>query len=460
MRDPHARPGGASSSLIVVLGMLSAFGPLSIDLYLPGMPQLIAELGADHSLGQATLSASMIGLAAGQLLLGPLSDRYGRRTPMLIGVGVFALMSVVCALAPNMPVLLAARVVQGLGGSAGIVITRAIIRDVSSGAEAARAFAMLAAILGITPVLAPLLGGALLLITDWRGLFLALAVIGAALVALIWFRVPDTLPAERRVDAGLRALGAEAAGVLRNRPFVVMAIALALGSLALFNYVSMSAFVLQEQFGFDEQQFSIAFAVNSFGILGGSMLGRWLVGRMRVRVLAVGALVVSTLASAALLVLSLAGAPLVAVLVPLFFAVSVHGVVLANTTALAMSSVSRAVGTASALLGALQMGTGALVPPLVSLGGVTMTLMAGTMLTGAAFGLLVLLAALRRWRYADALRPRPALRARAPLGACDGAPSRTARRRSGRDRRGARPHRRRRRSGRRIVYETDRRRLD
>lgn len=399
MAKPAPSAPAASRGLILALGLLSAFGPLSMDLYLPSLPTLIADLGTTEAMGQATMGASMIGLAFGQLIFGPISDRIGRRVPLIIGVAAFALLSIACAFAPSIELLLLARLLQGLGGSAGIVVSRAIVRDLYQGAEASRAFALLAALLGIAPVIAPLIGGALLLITDWRGLFIALAIIGALLLALAWFAVPETLAPRDRSAAGMREQLSEIGAVVGNGRFIMFTAVLALASLGLFSYISMSSMVFQSGFGFTAQNYALLFAVNAAGMLIGTWLGRAVVRRIGPGRLAGLGILIGTVAAVSFAVLAWMQAPLPALIVALTTMLFVHGLILANVTALAMDAMSRGVGTASAVLGAIQMGIGAIVPPLVSLGGVDAVVMGAVMAAGFVASLvlfLIIAARLRR----------------------------------------------------------------
>ncbi|GGH45307.1 multidrug effflux MFS transporter [Microbacterium album] len=376
--------------MVVALGLLSAFGPLSMDLYLPALPALVADLRIPDPLGQATMSANMVGLAAGQLLLGPLSDRFGRRRPMLIGLAAFAVLSLACAFAPTIETLLIARAAQGIAGSAGIVIARAVVRDMFTGEESARAFAMLAAVVAIMPIIAPLLGGGLLLVTDWRGLFVALAGIGVLLLALAWITVPDTLAPEHRHAGGVSEQLSEMGRMVRNHRFALSALALGLAGLGLFSYISMGPIVLQEQYGLSPQAFSLVMTVNAVGILIGTQISRRIVGRFGVARLAVGSVAVGAVGATAFTVVALLGLPLPVLLVPLFGTILVHGAMLANVTALALAPFSRGAGAASALLGMTQFGMGALVPPLVSLGGTSAPLMGVCMAAGMLLSLVLL----------------------------------------------------------------------
>ncbi|HZE04452.1 MAG TPA: MFS transporter, partial [Solirubrobacteraceae bacterium] len=179
---------------IVILGALSAFGPLSLDMYIPGLPSLTRQLGATASAGQLTVTGCMLGLGLGQLVAGPVSDALGRRRPLLTGLVGYAIASVLCAVAPSITVLVIVRLLQGMAGGVGIVIARAIVRDLSEGETAARVFSLLMAITGVAPVCAPLIGGQVLLITSWRGVFVILGVIGVPLIAGAWAWLPETLP--------------------------------------------------------------------------------------------------------------------------------------------------------------------------------------------------------------------------------------------------------------------------
>ncbi|NLT26559.1 MAG: multidrug effflux MFS transporter [Microbacteriaceae bacterium] len=395
MPEPISARGGAPRSLVPVLGLLSTFGPLAIDLYLPALPGLVVDLGATDSLAQFTIGAFMLGLALGQLIIGPLSDRYGRRPLLLTGTALFVVLSIACALAPTIELLIATRLVQGAVGAAGIVMGRAIIRDVLIGDAAARAFALFGAIIGIAPVIAPIIGAGLLQVTDWRGLFVALAVMGAGLTTLAALAVPETLPPERRTPAGLRAQLGSIVDVLRNRRFVACVAVLALASLGLFAYISMSSLVLQHEFDFDEGGFAIVFAVNGVGIMVGSMASRALTGPWSAARLALVGVSIGAVGSVALLVGALVGAPLIVLLAAMFVTVLVHGANLGNLTALGMTAIDRGAGTAAAVLGALQMSVGAIVPPLASIGGVSSIVMGATMSAGLV-GALALLLVIRR----------------------------------------------------------------
>lgn len=378
-------------SLLLALGALTAFGPLSLDVYLPSLPQLGSDLGASESLTQFTLSACMIGLALGQLLWGPISDRYGRRMPLFIAITGFIVTSLLCAVAPTIEVLIGIRIVQGLCGAAGMVIARAVVHDLFSGAEAVAAYSTLAAVLGITPVLAPLVGGGIALVSDWRGVFVTLAVIGALLLAVAALAVPETHAPDDRTAGGIRNDFRGIGAALTNGPFMLAAATLGLASIALFSYLQMSPFVLQQQYGLSPQGFALVFAANSVGILAAATLNRRLAHRAPAQRVVRWSLSIAAAAAIAVLLAGMLDSSLPWLLVPLFVVMSSHGINNPSLTALGLGQITRSAGSASAVLGTVSMLLGALVPPLVSLFGVSAAVLGGTMLA-ALVGALVLLA--------------------------------------------------------------------
>ena len=353
----------------MILGGLSAFGPLSMDMYLPGLPTLSRDLGASASTGQLTLTGCMLGIAAGQLFTGPLSDTLGRRRPLLAGLVGYVAASLACAVAPSIWTLILLRFLQGTLGGAGVVIARAIVRDLFSGAEAARIYALLMAVMGVAPVFAPLVGGQALAITSWRGIFVVLAAIGIPLLLSTTAWLPETLPPERRHSGGLGATLRTFGGLLRDRRFTAPATAFSLACAVLFAYIAGSSFVLEDLYGVSPQVFSLVFAVNSAGLVGMSQLGGRLVGRFGAAALLRCALGGVAAGSAAVLILTLTHAGLAPLLIALFVILSFNGMVFPNATAVALADQEGALGSASALLGMGQFGTGALIAPLVGLAG-------------------------------------------------------------------------------------------
>src|SRR3954471_16800112 len=277
-----------------------AIGPLSIDMYLPGLPEITRSLDASAAAVQLTLTAVVVGLALGQLVAGPLSDRIGRRRPLVVGLLAYSAVSLLCALAPSVGALTALRFLQGLAGGAGIVIGRAVVRDLYSGAAASRLFSSLMLVTGLAPILAPVIGAQVLKVTAWQGIFVVLAGLALATLTLAAVALPETLPPERRDRGGLAATLATLRGLLGERTFMGYALTAALAFGALFAYISGSSFVLQEVYGLSPQAFSLAFGANGLGLVAGSQINARLVGRFGPALLLRRALLVILAAAGAL----------------------------------------------------------------------------------------------------------------------------------------------------------------
>jgi MFS transporter, DHA1 family, multidrug resistance protein len=373
----------------LLLGGFTAFGPLSMDLYLPAFPQLAADLGASQAAVQLTLTADVIGLVVGQLVLGPLSDARGRRGLLIGSTLVCAIASALCALAPSAGVLAVWRFVQGASGGGGIVLARAIAADVAEGVAAARLFSLFMTVSSVAPIVAPVLGGGLLVATgSWRPMFWLLAGISVVLAAAAWRLIPETLPVERRHAGGLRQTGQAFVALARDRVFVGYALTVALAYASLFGYISGSSFALQEVYGLTATQFSLVFAANAAGMIVLGLANARLVRRFPVRRLLVVGLAASTVAAGVLLVAVLTGSGLVAVLAPLFVVVATRGLVSSNATVLGVQRASAA-GSASAILGALMFTGGILVTPLMALGGEGTALPMVAVVAGGALAALL-----------------------------------------------------------------------
>lgn len=363
-----------SARLVVILGALSAFGPLSNDMYLPAFPSISADLHADASSVQLTLAACMVGLALGQLVAGPFSDSLGRRRPLLVGLAVFTVFSAVCAVAPSVYLLTGVRFVQALGGAAGLVIANASVRDRYSGSMMSRFLSLLMLINGTAPILAPIIGGQILRFTSWRGVFWTLTAIGFVLVLASAFWLEESLPVERRRPARLPETLRAYRGLVADRVFVGYALSGGMAFAAMFAYISGSSFVLQNVFGLSPQGFSLVFAVNGLGIvLVGQVNGR-LVRRFSSRRLLAAGLCVSATGGLLLLLGVLIGAGLPVVLPALFLVVSNIGLVAPNSLTMALAGYADRAGTASSLVGVLQYIFGGLMAPVVGLGGVNTAL--------------------------------------------------------------------------------------
>jgi MFS transporter, DHA1 family, multidrug resistance protein len=357
------------AGLVVLLGAVSAFGPVSMDTYLPGLPELGRDLGVSASQAQLTLTACLIGLALGQLLAGPVSDARGRRGPLLVGLVLFVAASLACAVAPDIWTLTLARLVQGASGAAGIVIARAVVRDLYSGAEMARFFSLLMLVNGLAPILAPIAGAQLLGVTSWRGIFVVLAAFGAVLVVAAAVGLRESLPPERRHGGGLRVTLRVFRSLVADRAFLGYVLASGFAMAAMFGYIAGSPFVLQEIHGVSETGFSAAFALNAAGIMALSAVSSRLVTRSGPARLLHAGVALQVTGAAALLVVVVADAGLVPLLVSLFAVVSAIGLVVPNATALALADHPRTAGSASALLGLSQFVFGAVAAPLVGVGG-------------------------------------------------------------------------------------------
>jgi DHA1 family bicyclomycin/chloramphenicol resistance-like MFS transporter len=363
-----ARSGDRLGTLLI-LGGLSAFGPLSLDMYLPALPSLARSLHTSPAPVQVTLTGCLVGLALGQLFIGPVSDAYGRRRPLLIGLAVYALTSAACAVSPSVWLLAVLRIVQGLAGGAGVVISRAVVRDRHSGTAVARYFSLLMVVNGLAPILAPVVGGQLLRFTTWRGVFVVLAGIGLVLWLAVLLALPESLPVARRHSGGLPATLVTFRRLLTDRSFVGCVVACGFAFAAMFAYISGSSFVLQDIYGVSPQLFSVIFGTNAVGIMLLSQVSRVLLGRYGPRRLLVCGLVSIAVGGVALLVVVMAGIGLPGILPALFVVVASNGLVLPNATALALTDHGAVAGSASALLGVAQFAVGAAAAPLVGIGG-------------------------------------------------------------------------------------------
>ncbi|WP_245746499.1 multidrug effflux MFS transporter [Nocardia altamirensis] len=360
-----------SVRLIAVLGALSAFGPVTTDLYLPSLPQTAAALHTSQSGVQSSLTACLIGLAFGQLLVGPISDARGRRGPLLAGMVVFIAASLLCAFAPNVLVFDLFRLLQGLAGAAGIVIAFAVVRDVYEGAEAGKAYSILLAVNGVAPIIAPVVGGQLLRFVEWRGVFLVLAALGVMFLALAYLWVPETLPVDERRGGGIVMMGHDVRQVVRDRSFVGYVLVVGFSFGAMVAYISASSFVFQQVYQASPQLFSLFFAINGAGILVANGVNARLLNRRTPRALLDIGLFGLALGGVAVLVVVVSGLGLWFLVPALFLMVASIGFIQPNATALALEPHAATAGSASAVLGCTQFLFGALVAPLVGLGGIS-----------------------------------------------------------------------------------------
>ncbi|MGK5675743.1 multidrug effflux MFS transporter [Micromonospora sp. URMC 106] len=388
--------------LVLVLGSLIAIGPLTIDMYLPALPDIAADLHTTSAAVQLTLTGTLAGLAFGQLLIGPLSDAVGRRAPLLAGIGLHIVASLLCVVAPSIEVIGALRVLQGLGAAAASVVAMAVVRDLFDGAAFAKLFSRLMLVMGVAPILAPTLGSELLRWSDWRGVFLALAVFGLLLVTVAAFGLPETLPPARRRGGGVAATVRVYGSLLRDRTFVGLVLVAGLAMAALFAYVAGSSFVFQEQYGLDEQEFGLAFGAGAVGLIMATQLNVRLLRRYSPQRILSTALGVGTAAGIVLLVFAATGfGGLASVLASLWVVLAAGGLALPNAPALALSRHGEAAGTAAALLGAVQFGVGALAAPMVGMLGTGSVAMASVVAGGMVAATIVLLVVVRPTQLAD-----------------------------------------------------------
>jgi DHA1 family bicyclomycin/chloramphenicol resistance-like MFS transporter len=395
------RPGVARTAL--VLGGFVAIGPLTIDMYLPALPTITRELETTSAAVQLTLTGTLIGLALGQLVLGPLSDALGRLRPLLAGTALHVVASLLVLVAPNLAVLGALRVLQGVGTAAGAVVALAIVRDLYEGRAAATMLSRLFLVLGAAPVLAPTIGGELLRFTSWRGIFAFLAVYGVLMILVGARALPETLSPERRQSSGVRGTLRGYRALFRDRTYVGLVLVAGLTMAGLFSYVSGSAFVFQEQFGLDEQQFGLLFGAGAFWLIAATQLNPLALRRWAPQQVLVAGTVAGAAAGAALVVVASTGTGgLPAVVVSLWAVLFACGLALPNAPALALSRHGEAAGTAAALLGAIQFGVGAVVSPVVGLLGNDATAMGTVIVVSLVLAIVLLATVVRPWQLTDA----------------------------------------------------------
>lgn len=371
-------------SLPSLLLMLTVFGPISMDLYLPALPALTLDLRATTSISQLTITSALIGLALGQLIAGLLSDRHGRRRILIIGIAAYVATSALCALSPTVEVLIAARLVQGLAGGVGIVIANAAGRDVYSGSHLIRFYARLTVAGGLAAIVGPLLGGFLSSFTDWRGLFLFLALAGVAILLAVLVLFDETLPSVHRSAGGLRPMVRDFATLLADRAFLGAVLSQGFAYAALFAYLSGATFVLQDIYGLSPQWYAAAFGLNSagfmlFGHLAGRSAERWSASAT----LGVG-VVVTFLGALGLLAAGIVTLPLWCVIIALFTLAGGVAITSPPATSIALGGYPHMAGTASSLLGMARFGFGGIAAPLVGIAGSLTILPLGLVTTTAA----------------------------------------------------------------------------
>jgi MFS transporter, DHA1 family, multidrug resistance protein len=396
----------SSGTLALILGALAGLGPLSIDMYLPSLPTMARDLATTASSTQLTLAAYFGGLCFGQLAYGPLADRFGRKRPLYAGLVLYVAASVGCALAPSVYALIALRVLQALGGAAGPVVMRAVIRDLYVGSEAARMMSLLTLVMGVAPILAPLLGGWVLLIGGWRMIFAVLALLGAACLALMVLALPETSIA-RTPSLNVATILAGMGHLARDRSFVFYTLAGACAQAGMFAYISGSPFVLIDLHHVSPQNYGYIFGANAVGLIAGTQVNRRLLAQLRPAQILSRAAAVTTLLGAILIVIATTHiGGLAAVVVSLFVFMTSLGFIVPNAVALAMEEQGARAGLASAALGSLQFAIAAGASSLVgTLNDGSMRPMAGVMAACGLAALIFALSARFRERAASHVTP-------------------------------------------------------
>lgn len=355
--------------LALLLGSLAALGPLTIDMYLPSFPSIVADYRTSASVVQFSLTACLLGLGFGQIVIGPLSDVKGRKKPLLITLFLYFLASLFLAFAPNIQLFIVGRFMQGFAAAGGIVLSRAVVRDLYNGRELTKFFSLLMLINNLAPIMAPLIGSSILLFTNWHGVFFLLSIVGLLLVAIISFQLPETLSEENKVESNFTQTMKNFGALLKDRTFLGFAFTQSFMTAGIFAYVSGTPFVYQNIYGASPQLFSILFAMNGIGI----MIGTRLVGKFadvisEAKFLKIG-LTLALSASTALVIAVFAQGPLFTVVIPVFLFVSSIGMISTSSFSLAMAKQGHIAGSAAALLGLLPFLLGALSAPLVGIAG-------------------------------------------------------------------------------------------
>ncbi len=383
--------GKTRLGLALLLGLLAFLGPLNIDMYLPSFPGITHDLKTSATLVQTSLTACLLGLALGQLVIGPISDAKGRRKPLLISLFLFVLASILCALAPNITVLIAARFLQGFTASGGVVLSRTVVRDVFDGKALTKFFALLMVINAVAPMLAPIAGGAILSFefTNWRSIFYALAFIGFFIVVIAGWKLKETLPVEKRqpssIGASLKTMGS----LMKDRSFIGYALVVGFVHGGSFAYVSGTPFVYQDIYGVSPQTFSILFGINGLAIISGSyIIGRFS-GIITEKNLLKIAVIVALIATSVLLIMTIIEGPLASLVISIFVYMITIGMIITSTFTLGMAKQGHRAGSASAILGMISLLLGAFFSPLAGINEASAVPMGAILFSTALIGVIV-----------------------------------------------------------------------
>ena len=390
---------------IAVLGGVCMLGAVATDLFQPGLPAVGADLGAGTGLVQLTVTATLFGMAVGQLAVGPLSDSVGRRGPLLAGLTLFVLASFLAMVAPSVAFLIVARVLQGIAAATGIALANSMVADHFEGTEAARVLSRLVMVSLLPPVVAPLLGGQLLRVASWRWLFVVMAAFGVVLFLAVAFGLGESLPRERRAPLRAGAVLAGVGGLWRDAAFTGLTLSAALMIGAFFAYLSSASLVLQEELGLTPAQFGVLFSINAAGMIAATYLNHTLLAWFTPRTLLTAGVTGCVVAGVGALAVTLVGGlGVVALAVPLFLLVFGVGLALPDFTALALGRHPDRIGAAAAGFGTVRLGLAALLTPLVGIGGEVAVLPMTAVMAATTVCSLAVLAAV--WRRVGAARPK------------------------------------------------------
>lgn len=379
----------------LLLGVFSALGPFTFDMYLPSFPQLMKLFESSASLIQVSLTASLLGVGLGQIVMGSLSDVHGRRKPLLFAMIVYCLSSFGCAFSPNIAIFIVLRFIQGFAVAAGMVISRAMVRDLYSGSELTKFFSLLTLIGNIAPLLAPILGSAIITFTSWSGVFIFLGFLGILLWTITFLKLKESLPLEKRVSSNLKELLRNFKTLLTNRTFMGYALAQGIMMSGVFAYISGTPFIYQKIYGVSPQIFSVLFALNGISLILGAQLVRRIVGKIAERNILLIGLSVASVSSSVVLIVVLTHGPLFALVIPLFLFIASLGVIAPVSFTLAMESQGHIAGSAAALLGVIPFLLGSITSPLVGIAGeysampLGIILFTTSLLAIIAYGILV-----------------------------------------------------------------------
>ncbi|WKA56646.1 Bcr/CflA family efflux MFS transporter [Planococcus shixiaomingii] len=386
----HNPTGKARLGLALLLSLLGILAPLNIDMYLPSFPGIAADFGASASLVQLSLTTCLIGLAVGQLIVGPLSDSKGRKKPILIAVFLFALSSILCALATSITMLIVARFLQGFTASAGIVLSRAVVRDVFSGRELTKFYSLLMVINSVAPMAAPIAGGAILALpfANWQTIFYFLGFLGILIVITVAAKLPETLPVDKRIPSSIGESVRSMGSLLKDRSYIGYTLIVGFVHGGSFAYVAGTPFVYQGIYGVSPQVFSVLFGINGLAII----LGSYLIGKFggiipEKRLLQI-AVITAGVSTFVLLIATIVEGPLATIVIPIFIYMITIGMTLTSSFTLALREQGHRAGSASAVIGMLPMLIGAAVSPLVGIDETTAVPMGAILFITSLIGLL------------------------------------------------------------------------